>query len=138
MFDTCLYILDDGSEDQYLLATHVDDLAGTGTQGGFDKTVRCLKGVFEIKIMREPRVLLGVVIERDRSNKKMSLHQGPYIKRLIDDLGVKNCHPPKTPMEAGAQAELRKGLVMGKVGTLGRESEYQSIVGKLMWLFKTR
>ena len=27
---------------------------------------------------------------------------------------------------------------MGKVGTLGRESEYKSIVGKLMWLFKTR
>ena len=24
------------------------------------------------------------------------------------------------------------------MGTLGRESEYQSIVGKLMWLFKTR
>ena len=41
-------------------------------------------------------------------------------------------------MGAGVQKELRKSLIDGKPGPLGKESEYQAIVGKLMWLFKTR
>ena len=107
-------------------------------KGGYDKAVVCLKKVFEITITNEPKMLLGVVIERDRTHKKMFLHKGPYVKKLINDLGVEDCHPPKSPMEAGALAELRKGLMASKTGTLGRESEYQCIVGELMWLFKTR
>ncbi len=138
VFDSCLYILDDGT-DVYFLCTHVDDMLGSGTSGGHKKAIQCLKSVFEIKVTTEPKLLLGVAIERDYKNRKAKLHQGTYVRKLLADEGMLNCNPTRTPMDVGLLGTVRRGPLkdaQSDSGSTGKE--FQRILGKITWLLKTR
>jgi hypothetical protein len=123
------------------VATHVDDAPSTGNQRGFELLIERLKSVFEITIVKDPKMILGVQLERDYENKKLKLHQGAYIQRALEEFKLSGSTCKDIPMDPGVAPSVLKKIIAlkadGKVIEQGREAELRSKIGKLIFL-KTR
>ena len=56
-----------------------------------------LKEKFSVKDMGEVHQLLGMVIERDRGKRNMLIHQGPYIRRMLNLFDIEGIRPYRSP-----------------------------------------
>ena len=94
--------------------------------------------MFEITVVREPNLILGVQVKRDRAARRVKLHQTTYIKTALKDFSFENCRGRSTPMEPGTSKAILKRIqeVKGQ-GPQGCETELKSKIGKLIFL-KTR
>ena len=93
----------------FALSTHVDDSTCTGNQLGFELTIARLKSVFEITIVPEPKVILGVQLERNYNAKTLKLHQTNYITKAISEFELDHANCKILPMDPGvANAVLKK------------------------------
>ena len=137
-YDSCLYVLQHETE-RFWLPVHVDDMPCSGTKGGLELTVKRLQEAFEITVEEEPTRLLGVQIERDRKAGKLKMHQGEYIRELLQSYGMNDCKPRATPLESSVMGKIKQELAEGKLDEpRGREKEFNQFQGKVMWLHKTR
>ena len=137
-FDSCLFILDKPDKTFYL-TTHVDDQVATGTEEGYKHAEATLKKVFEISIVKDPQLIMGVAMERDYENSKAKLSQKHYIDSMVEEFGFSDCNKVDTLMSEGCLQHIRQRLSERCGAQLeGCESELQSKLGKLIWLFKTR
>ena len=136
--DSCLYVLRD-SKDICFCATHVDDMPSAGNHGGLERLVKCLREVFEITLNKNPTQLLGVCVVRDRESRTIKLHQEPYANSIVAFYrgGGADSNIKTTPMDEGIQNAIR-ARHGDQVGKQGKEKEFQTMVGKLLWLFKCR
>jgi len=139
--DDCLFIMaPNPSGAMFALSTHVDDSTCTGNQLGYELTIARLKSVFEITIVPEPKVILGVQLERDYNAKTLKLHQTNYINKAITEFELDHANCKILPMDPGvANAVLKKIVEMQgrknnppKAG--GLESLARAMVGKLLYL----
>ena len=69
--DNCECIRDDYA----VLGAHVDDLTSVGTDQGLDKLRVLLKKHFKIAEKRNPTVITGVQVERNRETLWLKIHQ---------------------------------------------------------------
>uniref|UniRef100_A0ABD2WKS0 Reverse transcriptase Ty1/copia-type domain-containing protein n=1 Tax=Trichogramma kaykai TaxID=54128 RepID=A0ABD2WKS0_9HYME len=53
---------------------------------------------FKMKDLGEPKVYLGMEIQRDRKNRKIELKQSEYIERILEKFKMTECKPQATPM----------------------------------------
>ena len=51
-----------------------------------------------MKDLGEPRMYLGMKIERDRKNKILTLNQSEYTEKISERFKMKECHAQETPM----------------------------------------
>ena len=116
--------------------THVDDILSTGDYAGLDHTIQTLNSKFEIVAKLNPEIITGVQIVRDRKMKFLKLHQGQYIRELLEARGMLDCEAVDTPMDP-ATARALMLLPVDKVDA-SSISKFQSLVGCLLWLSKTR
>jgi hypothetical protein len=85
-----------------LMTTHVDNMLCATTPSGKRKLAVCLKGKFKIKkVFDEPRIYTGILIERCMEAKCIKLHQGHYVRALLEKHGMTDCQPRATPIEVG-------------------------------------
>ena len=105
---------------------------------GFELTVKRLKEVFEITITKNPKLVLGVQLDRDFEANTIKLHQSTYI-RSFTDLFVKDTMRSRAvPMEPGTSRTIIKSLYdVQSRGEQGHEHELRSRAGKIIYL-KTR
>ena len=137
IYDPCLYVLIQGKA-RFFLATHVDDGPCTGNSAGYKLAVECLKSVFEITVTKEPKMILGVQIDRDFNTKTIKLHQTTYVKSMLSKFGLERCKERATPMEKNAAGIIHKKLREAKErGAQGKEEDLQQRMGTLIYL-KTR
>ena len=137
VYDPCLYILDKSGA-KFFLATHVDDGTCTGNTAGYEVAIKCLRSVFEITIEKNPKLILGVQLDRDFGQTNIKLHQTTYIKSMIKQFQLEDCKGRSTPMERNATGIILKKLRDAKdKGEQGRELDLMKRAGKLMYL-KTR
>ena len=75
-------------------------------------------------------------IERNRELRWTKLHQEAYTTELLIDWQMDQCTPVDTPMDLGTA----RALMLLPNGGHDRVaiSKYQSLVGALLWLYKTR
>ena len=77
-------------------------------------------------------------IVRDRVKNTIWITQSTYIKRAIEQLGMANYNPSKTPMDLGCQQKkdsfLQKGEWVEYQATKEEQQGYQSLVGTLLWI----
>jgi hypothetical protein len=135
--DDCVYVKTDQSTGYAAVGTHVDDLLGVGSPEGIDALEATLLKKFKITVERNPSVVTGVQVERNREKKWLKLHQEAYIKELLTDYGMSDCNPSSTPFEPG---EAKSMMLLPLPETVDKEvvHKYQSLVGRLIWLLKTR
>ena len=97
--DYCLYTKCENSETIYLIL-HVDDLLICG------KTVRKINEIknklsykFSMKDLGEVKTYLGININYDYKNGKMTMDQSNYIESLARQYNIENSKLFNTPME---------------------------------------
>ena len=133
--DSSLYYARDG--DKILICgMYVDDgLCVTNDKEFAKGKIKALKKVFELEVTEDPKIFVGIQIERDRAKGTMLLHQEDAVIKLLAMSGMFDCKPAVTPMQVG--------LVLTDPSTISTTREdrmypYQSIVGQLLWLLGTR
>ena len=134
--DDCVYISDPNLPLYCVGGTHVDDILSTGDQLGLDHMVQTLSSKFEIVAKLNPKIITGVQILRERKMKFLKLHQGQYIREILETYGMTDCEPIDTPMDpATARALMLLPVDQADPASI---SKFQSLVGCLIWLLKTR
>lgn len=73
----------------------------------------------------------SIQITRNQAEKKMWLSQEAYVRKLLEDLGMEQCHGMDTPMEQGLQLTKASDGYQAKQEVI---QWYQTVVGKLMYL----
>uniref|UniRef100_A0ABD2WZE0 Reverse transcriptase Ty1/copia-type domain-containing protein n=1 Tax=Trichogramma kaykai TaxID=54128 RepID=A0ABD2WZE0_9HYME len=53
---------------------------------------------FKMKDLGEPKMYLGMEIQRDRSGRKIVLKQSEYIEKILEKFKMTECKPQETPM----------------------------------------
>lgn len=110
---------------------YVDDLLIAGNdQQAITKTKAFLSTHFLMKDLGNIRYFLG--IEIDRSEKGFFLSQKKYTKDLIHEYGMQNSKPLRLPVDG--QVKLTADLG----DDLPNPTEYQQLIGKLIYLVITR
>lgn len=137
--DDCVYVTKDHSTGYCASGTHVDDTMAIGDPKGVKKLIVTLEKKFELTIKKNPSIITGVEIERNREKKWCKLHQGSYTTELLTKYQMLNSHlsrPVDTPMDGGTAKILM--LLPTDSATPASIKLYQNIVGGLMWLMRTR
>ena len=133
--DNSLYYARDGDK-IFICGMYVDDGLCFGNDEEFVQEK--LKGVakkFELVIVKDPKVFVGIQIERDRTKGTMLLHQEGAVMKLIGSIGMMDCKPSKTPMQTGLELDNPADI---KMSDEVRAFPFQSLVGQLLWLLGTR
>jgi hypothetical protein len=112
--------------------THVDDLITIGDPTGLAKVETELKTEFNITVKHEPKLIMGVEVDRKRDKKWLKLHQTAYITALLTTYKMLDSTPTDTPMDAGTAKALM--LLPADKPDPAIVPLYQALVGSLMWL----
>ena len=102
------------------------------TRGNFkemEEIKRLMAMEFEVKDLGTLKSFLGMEVAR--SKKGISISQRKYTLDLLEETGMLDCKPIKTPIEQEGKAKLIEGDMVDK----GR---YQWLVGKLIYLSHTK
>ena len=97
--DYCTYLrrLDD---DISILIVYVDDAnAFAEKKSTNDDLIRELRKRYEITVLGEPNLMLGIHVQRDRRNRSITLSQNRYIRKILEKAGMSDCRPVSTPMD---------------------------------------
>ena len=118
------------------MATHVDDCLSIGHAEGLDNFQTTLQRKFKITVTTNPTVYAGVQIERDRPRKWLKLHQLGHHTKILEKHNMMDCKHADSPMLPGTA----KAMMLLPTDPPDPEAlkEYQSLVGDLIWLIKTR
>ena len=101
IMDTCIYTRGSG-QSRIILGIHVDDQAIIGpNKQVIDKFKSELSKEFKMKDLGSLTHILGVEVKRDRRNRVMTLHQGSYMRQVLERYGMQDCNPTKLPFTPG-------------------------------------
>jgi len=115
----------------FMIAVYVDDFLLFSSNIDDIKAVKeDLKKRFEMKDLEEVSWILQMKIERSDMNlesRTLSISQEQYVEAILEQHGMANCNPARTPMGNGMQLP---NLTESKVDI----TEYQRCIGSLMYL----
>ena len=133
--DGGLYIVRNGSK-LMLTGVHVDDGLCVGNDAAFiEECLGKLGQRFELTVVKDPEVYVGIQIDRDRNAGTLKMHQEDAVRKLIASLNLQDCRRINTPMEFGLQLPDPSTIKMSKEE---KAFPYQQTVGQMIWLLKTR
>ncbi|KAK2968930.1 hypothetical protein RJ640_013461 [Escallonia rubra] len=113
-----------------ILVVYVDDIILTGDDiVEMERLKQCLASEFEIKDLGSLKFFLGMEIARSR--KGIAVSQRKYVLDLLKETGMSGCRPVETPIDPNQKLGDTKG---DPINT----SQYQKLVGKLIYLSHTR
>jgi hypothetical protein len=81
------------------MGAHVDDLCGVGDDKGLQKIKGVVGDSFNFTEIRNPAVVTGIQIERDRTAGYLKLHQTAYTAALLDKYNMSDCRSVDTPID---------------------------------------
>ena len=97
VMDTCIYTRGTG-QSRIVLGIHVDDQAIIGpNKQVIAKFKQELAAEFKMKDLGALTHILGVEVKRDRRNRVLTLHQGSYMRQVLERYGMQDCNPTKLP-----------------------------------------
>ena len=133
--DPCLFYFRDSDGTIALLSVYVDDLLITGDATKIiDQIVERLGDEFKVKELGGDGVyqLLGMVIERDMAFKRMRIHQGPYIRRMLKEFDIHGVRPYNSPTPEDMYAQVIEAAFDGDQRTI--DFDYRGAIGCLLHL----
>jgi hypothetical protein len=113
------------------IAVYVDDLLIVGPSiAEIKKIKRSLRNRFQMTDLGPCSYYLGISIQRDRQNRKLSLSQEAYIDKVAHQFDIGNCAPIGTPIETSPLPENSPDYTC----VPDRRTSYQRMVGSLMYI----
>jgi transposase InsO family protein len=126
--DPCVYVKRDG-ESFLWLSLYVDDLIlACNDTDMLCREKKLLGSGFEMTDQGEIGFILGVLVERDRTKRVMTLSQHAYLQEVLERYGMSDCKQTTTPCDLSAT--LTKLRIDEEVC---RHVQYQSVVGSLLY-----
>lgn len=129
--DDCVFI--STSDSSYAaIGAHSDDLLTVGDTHGTSIVRDLLSSVFTIKETRNPTLITGVQVDRNRTDRTLKLHQTAFIQDLLIEHGMENSASADTPVDPGMAKTLM--LLPTTPVDMDANKKYQQLVGSLLWL----
>ena len=101
--DSCVYVLHEASTIVYILL-YVDDLLVISNDLRRLKSIKAeLSKRFEMKDLGEAQFILGIQIQRDRAQRRISLSQCEYVRTVLSRFNMEESKPASTPMPVGTK-----------------------------------
>jgi hypothetical protein len=97
--DHCVYFkrLENGS--YIILLLYVDDMLVVGSNmQDINVLKKKLANSFAMKDLGAAKKIFGMRITRDRKNRKLTLSQGEYTKKVLERFRMQNAKPVSTPL----------------------------------------
>ena len=136
MSDNSMYYAREGDK-IFMCGMYVDDgICFSNDDAFLQEKLDGIRKVFEIIVIKHPKVFVGIQIERDRAKGTMLLHQEGAVMKLIGVTGLMDCKPALTPMQTGII--LSNPTDMPDMSPEVKSFPYQSLVGQMLWLLGTR
>ena len=101
VMDTCIYTRGKGRS-RIIVGIHVDDQVIVGPDPMVIKSFKQeLSGKFKMKDLGALTHILGVEVKRDGPRGVLTLHQGGFMRQILECFGMANCNPTKLPLPPG-------------------------------------
>ena len=76
-----------------IIILYVDDmLIGSNNSKKLNQVKNHLTGVFQMKDLGEPKNFLGMVIQRDRQERNIAIHQAAYTEKVLGKFNMNRSH----------------------------------------------
>ena len=115
----------------FFTIAHVDDILMAGSGASILALKEHLAKRFKFKDLGIARRFTGVIINRDRQNRRLFIDQVPYVMEILEDHKMQNCTPSAIPMDPKQTWEIKDS------DTMLNDKEiklYQRTIGQLMYL----
>ena len=131
--DQCIYHKVSGSKIIFLVLYVDDILLASNDLGLLHKVKRFLSHQFDMKDMSEASYVIGIKIERDRSQRILGLSQETYINKVLERFRMKNCSPGVAPIVKGDKFSLNQCPSNDLEKKEMKNIPYAFVVGSLMY-----
>ncbi len=131
--DPCIRLLKNGAERTYT-CTYTDDVSGASTSDEEGQRVRKEIGeVYEIKDLGKHNSVLGMMVEHDKEDGTISLHQKNLILKMLENFGMSDCKPKATPLPVGSlmNLETQPQPIPDVDKEFMRDKDYHGVLGSL-------
>ena len=121
------------SEDLSILIVWVDDInVFAKNRSTNEDLINKIKEKYEVTMLSELTLLLGIHIRHDREERLIMLSQAQYIQKILGKAGMSESKPVSMPMDPNVI--LCETESQNDVGTTSHTSnEYATSIGKLMY-----
>lgn len=131
--DTCVYYRINNN-DIIIIAVYVDDLLVLSNNR---KTKEHIKNQllehFKMIDNGEAKFVLGMNIERDRQAGTIRIHQGKYLREVLDRYNMTNCNPVTTPADPNAKLSAEMSSTNAADRDEMQSIPYQEAVGSILF-----
>jgi transposase InsO family protein len=128
--DYCVYLYRSGQE-TITICLYVDDLfLFTSSTTLLKQFKRQLMDEFEMEDLGEARLVLGMLIARNRRARILTISQQSYLEKALNKLGAAELNSVATPIDANTQL-VKAGD--NHEATPAETTRYQSIIGTLQY-----
>lgn len=93
-----------------------------------------LNNEFDMKDLRNAKRILGMEIQRDRSNSFLFLHQTPYMMKILKKFGMNGCKPVTLPLANHFVLSKKQSLANEEEDEFMKKIPYSSDIGSVMYL----
>jgi hypothetical protein len=131
--DPCLYIRGTNPKNSCYVAVYVDDLAIIGPLDQATQLQDYLAAEFKMKNLGNLKNFLGVTIERDRTRRTISISNESYLEKILSEYNMKDCNGVSTPLPPGLHLKGLEKDESGQYIGIERHSEYQALIGSLLY-----
>ena len=131
--DPCLYIRGTEPENSVYIAIYVDDLAIVGSFEHTAKLRDYLAAEFKMKDIGKIKTFLGVLVERNRAQRTISLSNKAYLEKILSKHGMVDCNSVSTPQQPGLHLKPLEKDDSGSYIGIEDHDEYRSLVGSLLY-----
>ena len=97
--DHCVYVRERNGETTVITVWVDDLLVFTKTVEEGNELARDLKDEFEVNDIGEPKMIIGVKINRDRENRSLTISQKNYIRTVLERFGLAQANPVAMPLD---------------------------------------
>lgn len=129
--DPSLYFKRSRSGRLMMIYRFVDDMQGSyhlEDASEFQQSVKLLQDRFRIKQMATATWMLGMLIQRDRKLRTITISQELYVTKALEKFGLQECRMVSTPEAVGAARDSNSEL-----DKPAEQQRYMEITGTLMY-----
>ena len=132
--EPCLFTRGEG-KNMLILAVYVDDFfLAFGADTLRDDFHKHMASTFKVKDLGEIGWTLGWRVTRDLGAGTTTIDQAQYIDTILDEFGMAECHPEKSPEQKGLYLLLAHRPQTPEERKSMESVPYRSCVGKLLYL----
>ncbi len=118
-----------------IVPVYVDDLLlASNSISAIRKVKSELASHFNLHDLSPTTSILSIKIDRDCSNRTISLSQPGYVKSILSDFSMSDCNPSATPMDEGQKLSVRMSPATPEEAADMKKVPYRELIGKLLYL----